>query len=229
MGRSPSSLPRDREPPLKKGPWTPEEDRLLVDSISRHGVGCWRDVPKQAGLSRCHKSCRLRWINYLRPDINLGPFTDDEEKTIIHLHSMHGNKWSAIATHLPGRTGNFIKNYWNTNLRKKLLHMGIDPVMHSPPTDLSLLTGLASHPTVAAGNSLSSVSMAPSASNMNASQPHADVPSFAWSSSDMNTLRINDQATSFTGSYSNMKPSRIKDQATSFTGSYSDMKPPRIK
>ncbi|KAL6606494.1 hypothetical protein ACP70R_042147 [Stipagrostis hirtigluma subsp. patula] len=139
MGRSPCC---DQEAGVKKGPWTPEEDKLLVDYIQKHGHGSWRRLPKLAGLNRCGKSCRLRWTNYLRPDIKRGRFTDDEEKLIIHLHSILGNKWSSIATKLPGRTDNEIKNYWNTHLRKKLLSMGIDPVTHRPRTDLNLLAGL---------------------------------------------------------------------------------------
>ncbi|XP_037460966.1 transcription factor MYB53-like [Triticum dicoccoides] len=139
MGRSPCC---DGEAGVKKGPWTPEEDKLLVDYIQEKGHGSWRRLPKLAGLNRCGKSCRLRWTNYLRPDIKRGLFTDDEEKLIVHLHSLLGNKWSSIATKLPGRTDNEIKNYWNTHLRKKLLGMGIDPVTHRPRTDLSLLAGL---------------------------------------------------------------------------------------
>ncbi|CAD6340569.1 unnamed protein product [Miscanthus lutarioriparius] len=136
MGRSPCC---DQDAGVKKGPWTPEEDKLLVDYINEHGHGSWRRLPKLAGLNRCGKSCRLRWTNYLRPDIKRGRFTDDEEKLIIHLHSLLGNKWSSIATKLPGRTDNEIKNYWNTHLRKKLLNMGIDPVTHQRRTDLNLL------------------------------------------------------------------------------------------
>jgi myb proto-oncogene protein len=45
-----------------------------------------------AGLNRCGKSCRLRWTNYLRPDIKRGKFSQDEEQTILHLHSLFGNK-----------------------------------------------------------------------------------------------------------------------------------------
>nr|GEV57659.1 homeodomain-like protein [Tanacetum cinerariifolium] len=90
----------------------------------------------QVRLQRCGKSCRLRWTNYLRPDIKRGKFSKEEEDLILHLHSVLGNKWSTIAARLPGRTDNEIKNYWNTHMKKKLLHMGIDPTTHQPRTDL---------------------------------------------------------------------------------------------
>ncbi|KAI9120549.1 hypothetical protein K1719_007582 [Acacia pycnantha] len=138
MGRSPCC---DKNG-LKKGPWTPEEDHILVDYIQKHGYGNWRTLPKNAGLQRCGKSCRLRWTNYLRPDIKRGRFSFEEEETIIQLHSILGNKWSAIASRLPGRTDNEIKNYWNTHIRKRLLRMGIDPVTHSPRLDLLDLSSI---------------------------------------------------------------------------------------
>ncbi|XP_021752386.1 transcription factor MYB16-like [Chenopodium quinoa] len=132
MGRSPCC----DELGLKKGPWTPEEDQKLVNYIQKHGHGSWRALPKLAGLNRCGKSCRLRWTNYLRPDIKRGKFTPEEEQTILNLHAILGNKWSAIANHLPGRTDNEIKNFWNTHLKKKLIQMGFDPMTHRPRTDI---------------------------------------------------------------------------------------------
>ncbi|KAI4339589.1 hypothetical protein MLD38_024513 [Melastoma candidum] len=117
---------------LKKGPWTPEEDQKLLAYIEENGHGSWRALPSKAGLQRCGKSCRLRWTNYLRPDIKRGKFSLQEEQTIIQLHALLGNRWSAIATHLPKRTDNEIKNYWNTHLKKRLARMGLDPVTHKP-------------------------------------------------------------------------------------------------
>ncbi|XP_037448168.1 protein ODORANT1-like [Triticum dicoccoides] len=117
---------------LKKGPWTAEEDQKLVAFLLSHGHCCWRLVPKLAGLLRCGKSCRLRWTNYLRPDLKRGLLSDDEEKLVIDLHSQLGNRWSKIAARLPGRTDNEIKNHWNTHIRKKLKKMGLDPVTHQP-------------------------------------------------------------------------------------------------
>ncbi|PAN25150.1 hypothetical protein PAHAL_4G279600 [Panicum hallii] len=117
---------------VKKGPWTAEEDQKLVGFLLTHGHCCWRVVPKLAGLLRCGKSCRLRWTNYLRPDLKRGLLSDDEERLVIDLHAQLGNRWSKIAARLPGRTDNEIKNHWNTHIRKKLVRMGIDPVTHLP-------------------------------------------------------------------------------------------------
>ncbi|KAL4346455.1 hypothetical protein GQ457_17G005160 [Hibiscus cannabinus] len=133
---------------LKKGPWTPEEDVKLCNYVQIHGAGKWRNLPKNAGLLRCGKSCRLRWTNYLRPDIKRGRFSFEEEETIIQLHSVLGNKWSAIAGRLPGRTDNEIKNYWNTRIRRRLVSNGIDPVTHAPRLDLLHLSSIIGNPSL---------------------------------------------------------------------------------
>ncbi|KAI3799359.1 hypothetical protein L1987_34653 [Smallanthus sonchifolius] len=120
MGRAPCC---DKEN-VKRGPWSPEEDAKLKTFIEKYGTGGnWIALPHKAGLKRCGKSCRLRWLNYLRPNIKHGEFTDDEDKIICSLYANIGSRWSIIAAQLPGRTDNDIKNYWNTKLKKKLLAM----------------------------------------------------------------------------------------------------------
>ncbi|KAI3460679.1 hypothetical protein Pfo_017342 [Paulownia fortunei] len=128
MGRSPCC----EKAHTNKGAWTKEEDQRLINYIRAHGEGSWRSLPKAAGLLRCGKSCRLRWINYLRPDLKRGNFTEEEDEIIIKLHSLLGNRWSLIAGRLPGRTDNEIKNYWNTHIKRKLISSGIDPQTHRP-------------------------------------------------------------------------------------------------
>ncbi|XWS60728.1 hypothetical protein CRYUN_Cryun07bG0060700 [Craigia yunnanensis] len=104
----------------KKGLWTVEEDRILMDYIRMHGKGKWNRIPKVTGLKRCGKSCRLRWINYLSPGVKRGGFSEEENDLIIRLHNLLGNRWSLIAGRIPGRTDNQVKNHWNTHLSKKL-------------------------------------------------------------------------------------------------------------
>ncbi|KAK8315508.1 hypothetical protein V6Z12_D01G247100, partial [Gossypium hirsutum] len=120
MGRAPCCDKSN----VKKGPWSPEEDAMLKDFIHKHGTGGnWISLPQKAGLRRCGKSCRLRWLNYLRPNIKHGKFSDDEDRIICNLFASIGSRWSIIAANLPGRTDNDIKNYWNTKLKKKLFGM----------------------------------------------------------------------------------------------------------
>ncbi|GMI85141.1 hypothetical protein HRI_002183400 [Hibiscus trionum] len=113
-----------RKPYLKKGAWTADEDQKLTAYIMRYGIWNWNQMPRFAGLQRSGKSCRLRWMNYLRPNIRRGNFTREEEDTIIHLQKQLGNRWSAIAARLPNRTDNDIKNYWNTRLKKRSVILG---------------------------------------------------------------------------------------------------------
>uniref|UniRef100_A0A7N0TRH8 Transcription factor GAMYB n=1 Tax=Kalanchoe fedtschenkoi TaxID=63787 RepID=A0A7N0TRH8_KALFE len=104
---------------LKKGPWTSAEDAILIDYVKKRGEGNWNAVQKHSGLFRCGKSCRLRWANHLRPNLKKGSITAEEERLIIELHAKMGNKWARMAAHLPGRTDNEIKNYWNTRIKRR--------------------------------------------------------------------------------------------------------------
>ncbi|OVA14468.1 SANT/Myb domain [Macleaya cordata] len=126
MGRAPCCDKAN----VKRGPWSPEEDTTLKNYLQNHGTGGnWIALPHKAGLKRCGKSCRLRWLNYLRPDIKHGGFTEEEDNIICSLYKNIGSRqvnsisfrWSVIASQLPGRTDNDVKNYWNTKLKKKLM------------------------------------------------------------------------------------------------------------
>ncbi|KAG6530533.1 transcription factor RAX3-like [Zingiber officinale] len=121
MGRAPCCDKAN----MKKGPWSPEEDEKLKSYMEQHGTGGnWIALPQKIGLNRCGKSCRLRWLNYLRPNLKRGNFSAEEDNIICSLFVSIGSRWSIIATRLPGRTDNEIKNYWNTKLKKRLFGSG---------------------------------------------------------------------------------------------------------
>ncbi|XP_010909695.1 uncharacterized protein [Elaeis guineensis] len=144
MGRAPCCDKAN----VKRGPWSPEEDAVLKNYIEKHGtVGNWIALPQKAGLKRCGKSCRLRWLNYLRPDIKHGGFTGEEDIAICTLYNKIGSRWSVIASKLRGRTDNDVKNYWNTKLKKKMINGQISlptnittPSSPSPSTSTSTST-----------------------------------------------------------------------------------------
>ncbi|KAK4802252.1 hypothetical protein SAY86_000455 [Trapa natans] len=127
---------------MNRGAWTAEEDMKLSQYIETHGAKRWKTIATKSGLNRCGKSCRLRWLNYLRPNIKRGNISDEEEDLIVRLHRLLGNRWSLIAGRLPGRTDNEIKNYWNSHLSKKLvsqrekdmqIHLALSQEMATPP------------------------------------------------------------------------------------------------
>uniref|UniRef100_A0ACD5VRB0 Uncharacterized protein n=1 Tax=Avena sativa TaxID=4498 RepID=A0ACD5VRB0_AVESA len=145
MGRAPCC---DRAA-VKRGPWSPEEDDALRDYMQRYGnTGSWITLPKRARLRRCGKSCRLRWLNYLRPDIRHGGFTDEEDAIIYSLYSQLGSKWSLIASQLERRTDNDVKNHWNTKLKKRLATAAAAFSSRSPSSMVPLPAPVAAaHPT----------------------------------------------------------------------------------
>ncbi|XP_059067574.1 transcription factor MYB4-like [Cryptomeria japonica] len=134
---------------FKKGHWTPEEDSLLKQHIQLHGEGHWSRIPKTTGLLRCGRSCRLRWMNHLRPNLKRGNISQDEEDLIIRLHKLLGNRWSLIAGRMSGRMDNEVKNYWYSRLKHRVLGNKVtrplvtrltakptNNLAKSPPTDI---------------------------------------------------------------------------------------------
>ncbi|KAG2689748.1 hypothetical protein I3760_09G153500 [Carya illinoinensis] len=123
--------------PLRKGAWSPEEDQKLKTYIKRYGIWNWSRMSKPAGLARSGKSCRLRWVNYLRPDIKRGNFSEQDDETILKWHEVLGNRWSAIAAKLPGRTDNEIKNYWHTHLKRRLKNSSLSTTVPQTVVDVN--------------------------------------------------------------------------------------------
>ncbi|XP_059635378.1 transcription factor MYB4-like [Cornus florida] len=160
---------------LRKGAWSPEEDQRLVAYIRRYGIWNWNVTPKAAGLLRSGKSCRLRWVNYLRPGIKHGNFSKEEEETIVELHEMLGNKWSAISAKLSGRTDNEIKNHWHSHLNKRLKDK-IPALNNLAETNLLPLSGV-TEASKSVGSMNIDIPISPLSSMGSCSSSHAD-PAF---------------------------------------------------
>ncbi|KAL1543502.1 transcription factor MYB3R-5-like [Salvia divinorum] len=125
-------------PDLVKGPWSKEEDVILIELVERSGGKKWSEIAEQLP-GRTGKQCRERWNNHLKPEINKAAWTDEEERTLINAHAEYGNKWSILAKLLPGRTENSVKNHWNCSLKKRLCcnpaygFIANHPRLYAPP------------------------------------------------------------------------------------------------
>ncbi|XP_050386917.1 transcription factor DUO1 [Argentina anserina] len=114
-----------REEGIRKGPWKAEEDEVLINHVKKCGPRDWSSIRSKGLLQRTGKSCRLRWVNKLRPNLKNGcKFSLEEERVVIELQAQFGNKWAKIATHLPGRTDNDVKNFWSSRQKRlaRILH-----------------------------------------------------------------------------------------------------------
>ncbi|XP_008812482.1 MYB-like transcription factor EOBII [Phoenix dactylifera] len=185
--RMDKSINSSQETEVRKGPWTMEEDLILINYIANHGEGVWNNLARSAGLNRTGKSCRLRWLNYLRPDVRRGNITPEEQLLIMDLHARWGNRWSKIAKQLPGRTDNEIKNYWRTRIQKKVKQGESFDYQQAMVTDETSTSNSTSQT-----NSVEDVGLQPSYAQTQVTNPDALPPHFSSTESSDNFWSVED-------------------------------------
>ncbi|KAL6498771.1 hypothetical protein OROGR_028318 [Orobanche gracilis] len=128
-GRTGRRSQHDETGEIKKGPWKAEEDEVLRNHVRKYGPRDWSSIRSNGLLRRTGKSCRLRWVNKLRPDLKTGmKFSAEEERTVIDLQAQYGNKWATISTFLPGRTDNDVKNFWSSRQKRLARMLQLQPI-----------------------------------------------------------------------------------------------------
>ena len=105
---APAPQKENTTPSLKLN-WTKEEDNTLADCIEIYGINDWNKISANI-KGTTPRQCRERYEFYLKPIINTGPFTLEEDLQLIKLVQKIGNKWSKIKEHFENRSTIKLKN-----------------------------------------------------------------------------------------------------------------------
>jgi hypothetical protein len=108
---------RGKKIPLKKGQWSPQEDKLLKQWVQINGPKKWEACGRFI-QGRKGKQCREHWKNCLNPDLLKGKWTPEEDFLIMFFYPKCKESWKKIIPLFNGRIENSIKNRFYSQLRK---------------------------------------------------------------------------------------------------------------
>lgn len=114
---------------VKRQPWKPEEDSFLRDLVTETANPNWKDISRRVSekfTQRSSKQCRDRYNNYLDPKIDTSSnvWSPEDDYVLAKMVLTYGNKWTAIAKLMPGKSENMVKNRWNSSLSKRAHYVG---------------------------------------------------------------------------------------------------------
>eukprot|EP00924_Labyrinthula_sp_SR-Ha-C_P013944 augustus_masked-scaffold_5-processed-gene-18.13-mRNA-1 protein AED:0.30 eAED:0.34 QI:0/-1/0/1/-1/1/1/0/615 len=127
------------KPGLLKGPWTVEEDDIIVQQVQSQQENLlmrqeehfqnprlgpfkkntyknrikWTMIAEMLP-GRLGKQVRERWINHLDPKLNHAEWSVEEDIILFTLQREHGNKWKVISECMNGRSENAVKNRFHS-------------------------------------------------------------------------------------------------------------------
>ncbi|NXM49704.1 SNPC4 protein, partial [Gymnorhina tibicen] len=119
------------DPSLKKGPWTPEEDAMLMAAVKKYGEKDWYKIRTEVP-GRSDAQCRDRYLKALHWDVKKGQWSLEEEEQLIELVQKHGlGHWSKIASELPHRTNSQCLSKWKLMIGSKKKRSGATKRRHA--------------------------------------------------------------------------------------------------
>lgn len=116
------------DPSLRRGRWTPEEDRQLLVLYGKHGA-MWQQVALEIE-GRTEHQCLKRYLEVLDPQLRnrLKPWSNAEDLLLIAQMKKYGTKWKKVLEAFDGRPSLTCRNRWR-NLVTAVARGRADPAV----------------------------------------------------------------------------------------------------